>query len=35
MKYKKLLKFKKKKLTNIYAGRELNIVLKKLDNGSK
>ena len=25
---------KKKKLTNIYAGRDLNIVLKKLDNGS-
>tara|TARA_B100000579_G_scaffold271493_1_gene224197 strand:+ start:190 stop:1542 length:1353 start_codon:yes stop_codon:yes gene_type:complete len=25
---------KKKKLTNIYAGRELNIVLKKLDNGT-
>ena len=26
---------KKKKLTNIYAGRDLNIVLKKLDNGSQ
>tara|TARA_B100001057_G_scaffold408652_1_gene422997 strand:+ start:31 stop:1383 length:1353 start_codon:yes stop_codon:yes gene_type:complete len=25
---------KKKKLTNIYAGRDLNIVLKRLDNGS-
>ena len=27
-------KLKKKKLTNIYAGRELSLVLKKLDDGS-
>ena len=26
---------KQKKLTNIYAGRELSLILKKLDNGSK
>ena len=28
-------KLKQKKLTNIYAGRKLNLILKKLDNGSK